>query len=86
MIAPLRALGLPPGPSYVIERDGERVGYIGRNPLSGNLEYFVRAAARGGVGKAAVTAFLAEWRSSGDWPGPTTRAIAGRAGSGRPRW
>lgn len=62
IIAPLRALGVPPGPSCVIEVDGRRAGYIGRNPLSGNLEYWLQPWARGGVGRTAIVAFLGDHR------------------------
>jgi hypothetical protein len=62
VIAPLRALGRPRGPSAIIEVDGRRAGYIGRNPLSGNLEYWLRPWARGGVGRRAIVAFLRDGR------------------------
>jgi hypothetical protein len=67
VIAPLRAVGRPRGPSCLIEVDGRRAGYIGRNPLSGNLEYWVESWARGGVGRPAITAFLRDHRA-GDRP------------------
>lgn len=67
VIAPLRAAGRPAGPSCLIEVDGRRAGYIGRNPLSGNLEYFVQPWARGGVGGRAIATFLADHRA-GDRP------------------
>jgi hypothetical protein len=62
-IAPGRATLGPRGPAGIIEVDGERAGYIGRNPLSGNLEYFVKPWARGGVGKRAIVAFLRDHRA-----------------------
>ena len=62
-IAPARALLGPRGPAAVIEVDGRRAGYVGRNPLSGNFEYFLQPWARGrGAGSAAIGAFLAEHR------------------------
>jgi hypothetical protein len=46
-----------------VEVDGRRAGYIGRNPLSGNLEYFLQPWARGrGAGPQVIAAFLAEHR------------------------
>ncbi len=67
VVAPTRGLGWRDGPRAIIEVEGERAGYIGRNPLSGNLEYFVAARARGGVGRQAIAAFLATGRA-GDRP------------------
>jgi hypothetical protein len=61
-VAPLRDSPWPSGPTSIIEVDGRRAGYIGRNPLSGNLEYFVRRWARGGVGRRAIVAFLRDHR------------------------
>jgi hypothetical protein len=63
-IAPARAvLGPRRSAAAVIEVDGRRAGYIGCNPLSGNLEYFLQPWARGrGVGSIAIAAFLAEVR------------------------
>lgn len=66
-IAPARGSALRPGPRCVIEVDGERAGYIGRNPLSGNLEYFLQPWARGGTGTPAIAAFLRDHRT-GDRP------------------
>jgi len=57
-IAPARGLPIRPGPRCVIEVDGRRAGYIGRNPLSGHLEYFLAPWARGGTGARAIAAFL----------------------------
>jgi hypothetical protein len=51
----------------VVEVDGRRAGYIGPNPLSGNLEYFVQPWARGGVGTAVVAGYLSGFRA-GDRP------------------
>ncbi len=62
VIAPLRALRRPGGPSCIIEVGGRRAGFIGRNPLSGNLEYWLQPWARGGVGRTAIIAFLREQR------------------------
>jgi hypothetical protein len=61
-IAPMRATLGPRGPAAVVEVDGRRAGYIGRNPLSGNLEYFLQAWARGGTGGQAIVAFLRDHR------------------------
>jgi hypothetical protein len=47
----------------VIEVDERRAGYIGRNPLSGNLEYWLQPWARGGVGRSAIVAFLRDHRA-----------------------
>lgn len=64
-IAPARALlGPRRSAAAVIEVDGRRAGYIGCNPLSGNLEYFLQPWARGrGAGVAAIGAFLADVRT-----------------------
>lgn len=67
LIAPLRAVLGPAGPAAVVEVDGRRAGYIGRNPLSGNLEYFLAPWARGGTGRPMIRAFLASHRP-GDRP------------------
>ena len=67
LIAPTRATPLRTGPRCVVEVDGRRAGYIGRNPLSGNLEYFLQPWARGGTGGRAIEAFLAHHRR-GDRP------------------
>ena len=67
VIAPTRGTALRPGPRCIIEVDGRRAGYIGRNPLSGNLEYFLQPWARGGTGTPAITAFLRDHRR-GDRP------------------
>ena len=61
-IAPMRATLGPKGPAAIVEVDGRRAGYIGRNPLSGNLEYFLQPWARGGTGQAMIGAFLVEHR------------------------
>jgi len=62
LIAPLRGLPRPGGPRAVIEVGGRRAGWIGRNPLSGNLEYFLAPWARGGVGRRAIAEFLRSGR------------------------
>lgn len=68
VVAPARAVLGPRGPAAVVEVDGRRAGYIGRNPLSGNLEYFLRPWARGGgVGRVAITELLTRHRP-GDRP------------------
>jgi hypothetical protein len=67
VIAPTRATAIRPGPRCIIEVDGRRAGYIGRNPLSGNLEYFLQPWARGGTGTRAIAAFLRDHRH-GDGP------------------
>lgn len=62
-IAPARAVLGPRGPAAIVELDGRRAGYIGRNPLSGNLEYFLQPWARGrGIGSTAIAAFLRDHR------------------------
>lgn len=62
LIAPARGTRLRPGPRCIIEVDGRRAGYIGRSPLSGNLEYFLKPWARGGTGTTAITTFLRDHR------------------------
>lgn len=44
--------------SFIILVDGRRAGYVGLNPLSENIEYYLQPWARGGAGKRAVTEFL----------------------------
>ncbi len=66
-IAPARALLATRRPVAVVEVDGRRAGYIGPNPLSRNLEYFVQPWARGGVGAAIVAGYLDGFRA-GDRP------------------
>jgi len=62
-VAPARGTPIRPGPRCIIEVDGRRAGYIGRNPLSGNLEYFLERWARGGgTGSRAIAAFLRDHR------------------------
>lgn len=66
VIAPLRGAPWPRGPRWLVEVDGRRAGYVGRNPLSGNVEYLLRPWARGGGrGGAAITAFLRADREDG---------------------
>ena len=69
-IAPSRGTALRPGPRCIIEVDGRRAGYIGRSPLSGNLEYFLQPWARGGTGTRAIAEFLRHGR-----PGDRSRAF-----------
>jgi len=66
-VAPARALLARRRPAAVVVVDGRRAGYIGPNPLSRNLEYFVQPWARGGVGAAIVARYLEGFRS-GDRP------------------
>jgi len=62
-IAPARGTAIRPGPRCIVEVDGKRAGYIGRSPLSGNLEYFLAPWARGGgTGTRAITEFLRDHR------------------------
>ncbi|RIK10479.1 MAG: hypothetical protein DCC49_03350 [Acidobacteria bacterium] len=62
--APVRAAAGPFVPACVIIVDGELAGYIGRSPLSGNLEYFLLNWAQGrGVGRKAISEFLAHHRA-----------------------
>lgn len=69
-IAPARATAIRPGPRCIIEVDGRRAGYIGRSPLSGNLEYFLQPWARGGTGTRAIAEFLRTGR-----PGDRSRSF-----------
>lgn len=63
VIAPARVLTAWRHPACVIEVGGRRAGYVGVNPLSGNLEYWLAPWARGGgAGTRAIVAFLAEHR------------------------
>lgn len=66
-IAPARALLATRRPAAVVEVDGRRAGYIGPNPLSRNLEYFVQPWARGGAGATIVATYLSGFRA-GDRP------------------
>ncbi len=62
-IAPARALLGPRGPAAIVEVHGRRAGYVGRNPLSGNFEYFLQPWARGrGIGTVSIGEFLAKHR------------------------
>jgi hypothetical protein len=62
--APGRALLARRRPAAIIEVDGRRAGYVGTNPLSGNLEYFLQPWARGrGAGPVAIAEFLAGHRA-----------------------
>lgn len=62
--APLRAALGPFVPACVILVDGRPAGYIGRSPLSGNLEYFLLDWAQGrGAGRKAIAQFLAHHRA-----------------------
>ena len=44
--------------SRLIVVDGRRAGYVGLNPLSRNIEYYLQPWARGGVGRRAITDYL----------------------------
>lgn len=66
-IAPARARRAPDQPAALILVDGRRAGYIGPNPMSGNLEYFLSPWARGGTGGRAITEYLSRFRT-GDRP------------------
>ena len=44
--------------SNIIRVDDRRAGYIGLNPLSTNIEYYLVPWARGGVGSQALDAYL----------------------------
>lgn len=62
--APARALLAHRRPAVLVEVEGRRAGYVGTNPLSGNLEYFLQPWARGrGAGPGAIAAFLARHRA-----------------------
>ena len=62
-VAPARAVLGPRARAVIVEVDGRRAGYIGRNPLSGNLEYFLQSWARGrGIGTRAIEEFLTKHR------------------------
>jgi hypothetical protein len=62
-VAPARAVLAGRRPAAVVVRDGRRAGYIGPNPLSGNLEYFLQPWARGGAGATVVTEYLRRFRA-----------------------
>lgn len=62
--APLRAALGPFVPACIVLVDGTPAGYIGRSPLSGNLEYFLMEWAQGrGIGRKAIVAFLMHHRA-----------------------
>ncbi len=63
VVAPARALAAPRAPAALVEVDGRRAGYVGPNPLSRNLEYFLQPWARGGTGTTAVTDYLRRFRA-----------------------
>lgn len=44
--------------SFIIWVDGRRGGFVGINPMSRNIEYYLQPWARGGVGTVAVREFL----------------------------
>lgn len=58
VIAPGRAALCTRAPAAIVEVDGRRAGYIGPNPLSKNLEYFLQPWARGGRGAATVAGWF----------------------------
>jgi hypothetical protein len=80
VIAPLRGAARPGGPRGIVEVDGRRAGWIGRNPVSGNLEYFLVPWARGGVGRRAIAEFLRTGR-----PGDPPRRFFVSKDNGRSR-
>ncbi len=58
-IAPLRYFRSATRPlSRIIRVEGRRAGYVGLNPLSENIEYYLQPWARGGVGGAAIESYL----------------------------
>jgi hypothetical protein len=58
-IAPLRYFNRTTrAQSSIIRVDGRRAGYVGLNPLSTNIEYYLVPWARGGVGGRAVVSYL----------------------------
>jgi hypothetical protein len=61
VIAPWRAAVCTRRRAALAEVDGRRAGYIGPNPLSGNLEYFLQPWARGGRGAALVEGYFREF-------------------------
>lgn len=66
VVAPARALLAPRRPTVaaIVEVDGRRAGYIGPNPLSANIEYFLASWARGGVGRRMIAEYLGVFRRS----------------------
>jgi hypothetical protein len=46
--------------SRIIRVNAKRAGYVGLNPLSGNIEYYLMPWARGGVGGRAIEQYLRE--------------------------
>ena len=58
-IAPLRYFNKSTrSRSFLVVVNGRRAGYVGLNPLSTNVEYYLQPWARGGRGRTAVTEFL----------------------------
>ena len=58
-IAPMRFFNkLTRTQSFIIWVEGQRAGYVGLNPLSTNIEYYLQPWARGGTGGRALSAFL----------------------------
>jgi hypothetical protein len=58
LIAPWRAAVCARRRAALAEVGGRRAGYIGPNPLSGNLEYFLQPWARGGRGPSLVEGYF----------------------------
>ena len=58
LIAPWRAAVCTRRRAALAEVDGRPAGYIGPNPLSKNLEYFLQPWARGGRGAALVEGYF----------------------------
>jgi hypothetical protein len=46
--------------SRIVRVEGRRAGYVGLNPLSRNIEYYLQPWARGGVGRRAIEEYLRE--------------------------
>jgi len=80
LVAPARALLASRRPSALVWVNGRRAGYVGVNPLSGNLEYYLAPWARGGVGRIMLETFLCHHR-----PGDRRRSFFVSKGNHRSR-